>query len=285
MDKTGRRISPLVSTDWLNDHLKDSGLAILDIRSGDDYQAGHIPNAINVPCASWSTTRNDLFLELPEDGVLFNLIGSAGITVDSSVVVVHKTVDPPRPPFYPLADACRVADTLIYAGIANAAILDGGHDKWAGEKKALSTDLIVPLPVKYQGKTDKEMFVSREYVQERIGKSLILDVRDADVYFGVTIEPPAPRAGHIPGAKSLPTPWVWNADGTYKSPEVLREMASGILGEDVSGEIIIYCGVGGYASTWWFILTQMLGYRNVKFYDGSAQEWVRYHEMVKYKWE
>jgi thiosulfate/3-mercaptopyruvate sulfurtransferase len=285
MNQTSRTIDPLVSTDWLAEHLQDPGLVILDIRSGGEYLAGHIPSALQIPAALWSTMRDFLHLELPDDEVLFNLIGSAGITGNSKVVVVHKVVDPTRRMNSLLADASRVADTLIYAGIRQAAILDGGYDRWKNEGRKISNALILPLPATYQGEADKDMLVSREHVQESIGKALMLDARDADVYFGATVEAFAPKAGHIPGAKSLPATWIWNADGTFKKAEVLRELVSEMIKKDTSGEIIVYCGIGGYASAWWFVLTQMLGFSNVKLYDGSAQEWIRYADMVGYRWE
>jgi thiosulfate/3-mercaptopyruvate sulfurtransferase len=285
MDKTVRSIDPLVSTEWLAEHLQDPGLVILDIRSGGDYLAGHIPNAIQIPAGLWSTVRDFLDLELPDEDVLFYLIGCAAITDNSTVVVVHRTEDPARRTTYLLADASRVADTLIYAGIQNTAILDGGYDKWKNEGRKVSAAMILPLPASYRGEVNKGMLASREYIQEHTGKCLIIDARDPEVYFGATVEAFAPKAGHIPGAKNLPAAWIWNADGTYKKEEILRELASGIIEKDTSGEIIIYCGVGGYASTWWFVLTQMLGFRNVKLYDGSAQEWIRYYDMVKYQWE
>lgn len=73
---------------------------------------------------------------------------------------------------------------------------------------------------------------------------------------------------------------------TFKTPELLGDMAAGVI-QDCgvrSREIIVYCGVGGYASAWWFVLTQVLEYENVKFFDGAAQEWVRDHDMVAFRW-
>ena len=282
-----RLIDPIVSTDWLaaNSGLQD--LVILDIRGGGDYAAGHIPKAINVPftdpfSSEWVVSDpNGLWLQLPEKAALFNTIGSRGIKKDSLVVIVTTTGAPP----YPLANATRVADTLIYAGVKNVAILDGGYPKWVAEGKSTTTEIPVVQPIPYRAKVDEEMFVAIEYVRKHIGKALIIDARDADVYFGVTIEPFADKAGHIPTARSLPTPWMWNPDGTYKDAEILGAMASGVIGRHEASEIIVYCGVGGYASSWWFVLTQVLGYENVKIYDGSAQEWVRYYDMVPYQWD
>ena len=285
-----RSIDPIVSTDWLaaNSGLQD--LVILDIRGGADYAAGHIPKAINVPftdpfSSEWVVSDpNGLWLQLPDKTALFNTIGSRGIKRDSLVVIVTTTGEPP----YPLANATRVADTLIYAGVKNVAILDGGYPKWVAEGKPKTTETPVVQPILYRAKVDEEMFVSREYVRKHIGRVLIIDARDADVYFGVTIEPFADKAGHIPSARSLPTPWMWKLDGEsyiYKDTETLSAMASGVIGKHKASEIIVYCGVGGYASSWWFVLTQVLGYENVNIYDGSAQEWVRYYDMVPYQWD
>ncbi|MCL6478383.1 MAG: hypothetical protein K6T65_08195 [Peptococcaceae bacterium] len=282
-----RTIDPVVSTDWLAANSGLKNLVIIDIRSADDYAKGHIAKAINVPfvvpTSAWITMRGDLLLELPNEAQLFETIGSCGITGDSLVVIVTTTATPPNPP-YPLANATRVADTLIYAGIKNVAILDGGYAKWTAEGKPTTTEVPKVNKVTYKGNVNKEMFVSAEYVQKHMGSSVIIDARDANVYFGVKTEPFANKAGHIPTARSLPTPWMWNEDGTYKQKAVLEEMASGVIDENKDKEIIVYCGVGGYASSWWFVLTQILGYENVKFYDGSAQDWVKNNFMVTYKW-
>jgi thiosulfate/3-mercaptopyruvate sulfurtransferase len=285
---SSRALDPIVSTDWLAANQGMKNLVVLDVRSAKDYGAGHIPNAVNVPFAvpvsAWIVMRNDLLLELPEETALFSTMGSCGIKPDSRVVIVSTTANPPNPP-YPLADATRVADTLIYAGVKNVAILDGGYPKWAKEGKPTTTEVPNVNAATYKGKTNKAMFVSKEYVQKHRGKAVIVDARDTDVYIGIVMEPFANKPGHIPSAKSLPAPWIWNPDGTYRDAKMLGVAASGIISKNKSKEIIVYCGVGGYASSWWFVLSQVLGYKNVKFYDGSAQEWVKYYDMVAYKWQ
>lgn len=291
-----RDIDPIVSTDWLYDNLGAEDLVILDVRSPGEYGPGHITGAINSPEGNWYINPPfgpDLpWMELPPVEDLFATIGSAGITGDSLVVVVGRTSDLPPPAFavYALAGATRVADTLLYAGVKNVAILDGGYDKWVADGKPTSDVPVTPALVTYTGKVNEAMFVSKDYVEKRIGKSTIIDARDADVYFGVTQEPWTPYPGHIPSATSLPAPWLWtftDGIGTYKDAGVLREMASGVIGwHGFSKEIIVYCGVGGYASTAYFVLSEVLGYKNVKIYDGSAQEWTAQGEpVVLYKWE
>jgi thiosulfate/3-mercaptopyruvate sulfurtransferase len=214
-------------------------------------------------------------------------IGNLGISKGSQVVVVTAP-NPGEPPFYGFANATRVALTLIYAGVKNVAILDGGYPKWAVELRPISTVSTTATPVTYQAKVNKEMVASIDYVRRHIGRAVIIDARDAEVYFGEATEFFAPKEGHIPTARSLPTPWIWKLDSDnyiYKDAEILSAMASGVIGRHKVKEIIVYCGVGGYASSWWFVLTQVLGYQNVKIYDGSAQEWVSYYDMVPYQWD
>ena len=298
-----RTIPPIVDTGWLEANLNQEGLVIVDIRGPDVYGAGHIPGSINEPFVNPFDTKwvvsefEGLWLELPKKEDLFKTIGDLGITRESLVVIVTAS-NPGEPPFYGLCNATRVADTLIYAGVKNVAVLDGGYPKWVADGLLTTTDVPMVTPVTYQGKVNKAIFVSIDYVLRHIWKADIIDARDADVYYGATIELPfAPKAGHIPNAASLPGPWVWNlnSDGTYytyKDPETLAAMASGVIHEPrgykgyCDREIIVYCGVGGYASIWWFVLTQVLEYKNVKFYDGAAQEWIKLgYDMVPYQWD
>ncbi len=285
----GREIPPVVSTDWLAAHLHLSRLIVLDVRSPELYRAGHIPKAINVPEGLWYVNppfgEEFPWMEMPPKEYLFELIGSAGITSNSLVVVVGGTSGPLTPlplALYSTAGITRVAITLLYAGVVNVAVLDGGYEKWVLEGKQTTTEPTVSSPIKYDGTLLTEMVVSKEYVLSRLEKAVIVDARDIEVYLGLVQEPWTVRLGHIPTAKSLPTPWLWNLNldasvnviyTEYKSYDFLKALAYDTVGSDLYKEIIIYCGVGGYASTLFFVLKEMLGYINVRMYDGSAQEW------------
>ncbi len=281
-----RSIDPIVSTDWLQTQLPSGELVIIDIRWAEEYAAGHIPGAISVPFAivsPWSDCTDDLLLELPAEAELLKLLGDCGLTGKSKVVIVGRVEEPPAPP-YPLADAVRVAATLIYAGVEDVAVLAGGHAKWVAEGRETTTEVPEITPLAYTGAVNRDMFVSTEYVKDHIGKAVLVDSRDPDQYFGASIDPFADMRGHIPTARSLPLVWVWEADGTYRPKELIEGMATGVIGANRDQEIITYCGVGGYASTWWFLLTQMLGYTNVKIYDGSMEAWVKEHPLVLCTW-
>ena len=233
---SGRDIAPVVSTDWLEKNLTNPKIVMVDIRKAEEYKQGHIPNAVNLSLGSWAIKKKGLDLELPENDALFGLIGSAGIKEDTIVVVINKTDTD-----FDRVDATRVAWTIIYGGVENVAILDGGYNKWLQEKKSLSTEMAKPNAVVYKGKVNKAAgLVSKEYVLSKLDKSIIIDARAPDAYFGVSKPPYAERAGHIRGAVNLPSQWIFSKEGTVKGKEELNAMVAGVIGEDTSKEIILY---------------------------------------------
>jgi thiosulfate/3-mercaptopyruvate sulfurtransferase len=192
---------------------------------------------------------------------------------------------------YGTAGITRVAITLLYAGVRNVAILDGGHDKWVADGYSTESGTITPTPITYSGTVKSGMIVSMQYVNFKIGKSIIVDGRDPEVYSSCLIlEPWDAEGGHIPTARNMPAPSLWNikADGgglatyiTYKDMGALKKIASDVIGKAKGGEIIVYCGIGGYGSTLYFVLSRVLGYDHVKLYDGSAQEWTQFGMPVE----
>lgn len=297
-----RAIDAIVSTQWLEDNIDNPNLVILDVRETDCYTAGHIPGSVHFPAyPNWFVNflgEEKPWMELPENEVLFTTIGNAGITDNSTVVVISRSVDSPTfgPARYGVTMAARAAITLIYAGIKNVTMLDGGYAKWAAEGRAISVEPVMPTAVTYSGVVNEAIFVSKDYVEDKVGKSTLVDTRDANSYYGIEQDPSSERAGHIPTSKNLPAPWFWedniNEAGvtscmTWKDINTITEIALTVLGEDRNEEIIVYCGVGGYASPVYYVLTEVIGYTNVKFYDGSMQEWTADPEapVNKYKYE
>lgn len=283
-----RRIEPIVDADWLAANLDASDLSVLDVRPEAAYRSAHVPGAVSapfvVPVSAWVTLRDGLLLELPEERELFSAIGALGIGAHARVVIVSAP-NPGEPPFYGLSAATRVALTLVYAGVRDVAVLDGGFDAWRARGLPTTAEPSTPTPVEYRGVCDAGLLASRADVEARLGRVRLLDARDPEVYFGARVEPFAPRAGHIPSARSLPAPWLWSEALTFHPRAELEAMAAGVIERPKHDELVVYCGVGGYASAWWFVLTQVLGYEDVKLYDGSAQEWVRAGELVAHRWE
>jgi thiosulfate/3-mercaptopyruvate sulfurtransferase len=262
-----RGIPPMVSTDWMAQNIDNSKVIILDIRSVEQYKKGHIPGAISAPLSLWAVSINNLTLELPPDQTLRDLLGKLGIAGDdsSTVAIVNRTETD-----FGRADPMRVAWTLMITGVKNVTVLDGGYTKWAKENRPKSTDVVIPKPVAFAGVSDRSSLASKSDVLGKIGKAIIADNRIPEDYFGITSKP-----GHIKSAVDLPFPWAFTSDGALKSDEELRGMLTGVIGSDPSKEIILYCGVGGYSSAWWYLMTQSFGYKNVRVYDGSFEEWIK----------
>jgi thiosulfate/3-mercaptopyruvate sulfurtransferase len=172
-------------------------------------------------------------------------------------------------------DVTRVAFTLRYAGLENVAILDGGYDKWVAEKKAVSTEAVKAKAKPYKGKFNKQFAVNKDYVMKALGKALIVDVRAPEFYSGEKKLDFVPRTGRIKGAVNLPPGLLYNPDGTYKNKADIEAAAKPIVGTDLSREIIAYCDTGKVCTNWWFALHDLLGYKNVKVYDGSSMEWLK----------
>ena len=262
-----RDIAPIVSTDWLAQNLGNDEIIVLDIRSAEQYKKGHIPGSLSAPLSVWVVESRGLTLELPSDSALTGLLGKLGIKDgDSNSVVVVGRVETD----FGRADATRVAWTCMVAGLKNVAVLSGGYTKWKNENRSVSTDTANPATVVYKGMPNRSWVASKSYVLSRIVKSIVVDTRVPEEYFGVSLKP-----GHIKSAVNLPTPWVFTADGVFKDETDLHAMAKGVIGKNTSKEVLVYCGVGGYASTWWFLLTQVFGYKNVKLYDGGMEEWMQ----------
>jgi len=271
--------SPVVSTDWLQQNLDNPKLIIVDIRKVEDYRTAHIPGAISVFYGTWAIKKGDIDNQLPEDDELVDILSSSGIGPDSIVVVAGATESGPD-----RVNATRVAWTLKYAGVKTVGILDGGHTKWIiREKRPVSTDVVKPKAKPYQGKFNKNLLATKDYVTSQLGKALIVDVREPEFFNGKNKLPFVAKAGRIAGAVNLPTAQVFDKYPpgehletccyTLKPDLQLKNMASGVVGNDLSREIIVYCDTGRVASTWWFILHEVLGYKNVRNYDGSMQEW------------
>jgi thiosulfate/3-mercaptopyruvate sulfurtransferase len=276
-----RDIAPIVSADWLEKSLNAPKLKMVDIRKLEEYKDGHIPGSLNSFFGAWAVKKGTNQNDLPPDDDLADLIGNLGITKDSQVVIVGKSDTPSD-----LVGITRVAWTLAYAGLENVAVLDGGYNKWVADKRPVSKDMAKATAVPFKPAWNKAILATKDYLMKAMKQVLVVDTRLPDAFFGVSKLDFVARAGHVPGAVCLPSVWMYGKDGTFKAKEDLEAMASGVVGKDMAKEMIIYCDTGKFCTGWWFTLTQVLGYKNVKNYDGAMEEWAKDPQapMVKYSW-
>jgi thiosulfate/3-mercaptopyruvate sulfurtransferase len=263
----------LVSTEWLAEHLNEPGTRLVE--SNEDvllYDTGHIPGAVHI---DW---REDLQDPLVRDYIspeaFSALCEKNGITPDTTVI------------FY--GDKSNWwATYALWAfrlfGHTKVKLVNGGRDKWIKEGRALTKEKPKPTHAAYSAPVkrhddDIRAFADDALAQSKAGRPLI-DVRSPGEFKGdVTHMPEYPqegvlRGGHIPGAKSVPWKTACNDDATFKSPAELAKIYSEGCGLKKDDAIIAYCRIGERSSHTWFVLTYLLGYPNVRNYDGSWTEW------------
>jgi thiosulfate/3-mercaptopyruvate sulfurtransferase len=263
----------LVSTDWVAAHQTDAGVRIVE--SNEDpllYPSGHIPGAVEV---DWTRDLNDPVRRDYLGKAGFEaLMRRIGATADTTVV------------FY--GDKNNWWATYAFwvfqlFGHKKARVMDGGRIKWQKEGRPLTTDVPSYPASGYQAgeRDDTTIRAFRDQVLTHVQtKRPLVDVRSPQEFTGERLHMPdypnegALRGGHIPGAANIPWARAINPDdGTFKSAAELKAIYEGEKGLKASDDVIAYCRIGERSSHTWFVLTHLLGYPQVRNYDGSWTEW------------
>jgi thiosulfate/3-mercaptopyruvate sulfurtransferase len=267
----------LVDTDWLEQHLDDPKIRIIEVDEDTTaYEKGHIKGAL---AWNWNT---DLHAPSGRDFVdqqgLTRLLQQAGVDKDTTVVLYGGNNN---------WFASYAYWLLRYLGFGNVKLLNGGRKKWELESRELTSDLgsYNPTDFTISGPVQGDIRAFRDDVLSKVkegsGASFV-DVRSPEEYRGEKLAPdhlPQEQAqvpGHIPGAANIPWAKAANDDGTFKSADELRSLYEG-AGITPDTEVIAYCRIGERSSHTWFVLKQLLGYGDVKNYDGS---WTEYGSLV-----
>ncbi len=262
----------LVSTDWVAAHLNDDGVRLLE--SNEDvllYDTGHIPGAQKI---DWQEDLNDAIVRDYVGRQQFQtLMERLGISNDTTVI------------FY--GDKSNWWATYAFwvfqlFGHTNAKVMDGGRQKWTDEGRELTTDATSYPAASYSApaRNDGAIRALRDEVldHQRAGLPLV-DVRSPAEFSGELLhmadypQEGSLRGGHIAGARNVPWARAANDDGTFKTADELRAIYEDEQGLSGSDNIIAYCRIGERSSHSWFVLTYLLGYGNVRNYDGSWTEW------------
>ena len=260
----------LVTTDWVAQHATDAGVRVVEVDVDTAaYDQGHIPGAVGW---NWTTQLCDtLVRDIVPVNKLEELLGAAGIDNKTTIVLYGDNNN--------WFAAWAFWQLKIY-GHEDVRIMDGGRKKWVAEGRELATDAPQIQKKTYKARTaDNSLRAMLPEVQAAVAgrKASLVDVRSPDEFTGKILAPPGlpetcQRGGHIPGAKSIPWGKNCNDDGTFKSFGDLKEMyaAQGVTGEQ---PVIAYCRIGERSSLTWFVLKHLLGFEDVKNYDGSWTEW------------
>lgn len=265
--------SSLVSTEWVAHHLNDPKVRIIE--SNEDqllYKSGHIPGSVEI---DWVSDLNDtLCRDYVNEGQFQELTSRLGIMPETTVVFYGDKNN------WWAAYAFWVFQLF---GHTNAKIMDGGRLKWQNENRPLTRDIpkidATDSPVRKRFDHKYRAFRD-EVLKHSAAKLPTIDVRSPEEYRGERLHMPdypnegAVRGGHIPGAKSMPWAKAINPeDGTFKSASQLQALYEKGLGLKPSDDVVVYCRIGERSSHTWFVLHYLLGYHNVRNYDGSWTEW------------
>ncbi|MSO56579.1 MAG: sulfurtransferase [Acidobacteria bacterium] len=260
----------LVSTDWVSRHLSDPAVKIAEVDVDTTaYDQGHVPGSAGW---NWTTQLCDtLVRDIAPKAKLEELLGNAGIDNSATVILYGDNNN--------WFAAWAFWQLKVY-GHQDVRLMDGGRKKWLAEGRELSTNAPEAARTTYTAKDpDNALRAFLAEVQDAVkGKTVALvDVRSPAEFTGEILAPPGlpetcQRGGHIPGAKNVPWAKAVNEDGTFRSAGELKQLYGGV---GVSGDkpIIAYCRIGERSSHTWFVLKYLLGYTNVKNYDGSWTEW------------
>ena len=273
---TDRRGQSLVDVDWARKHLDDPNVRFIEVDVDTAaYDSGHLPNAVGW---NWTTQLNDpVTRDLASREQLEELLRASGVN-DDTLVVLYGDSDN--------WFAAWAYWQLKYHGLDNVRLLDGGRKKI----EAAGLPLIAEVPAPPRGTitlaelTREELRAYRDQVLGglRRGDRALVDVRSPEEYRGELAAPAhlpqerAQRKGHIPGAVNVPWAKAVAEDGTFKSDDELEQLYGG-NGVTADKEVVVYCRIGERSSHTWFVLSELLGYPNVRNYDGS---WTEYGSLV-----
>ena len=265
----------LVETDWFEEHVKDPGIRVIEVDEDTEaYEKGHIDGAVG-----WNWTT-DLHAKVGRDYVdqseLSELLSAAGVGPDTTVILYGGNNN---------WFAAYAYWVLKLRGFDNVKLLNGGRKKWELESRQLTQDpaSVTASGFSISGSERGEIRALRDEVLGKVGgETGFVDVRAPEEFRGEKLAPdhlPQEQAqvpGHIAGAANIPWAKAANEDGTFKGADELRALYEG---EGITGnrEIIAYCRIGERSSHTWFALQELLGYPNVKNYDGS---WTEYGSLV-----
>jgi thiosulfate/3-mercaptopyruvate sulfurtransferase len=266
----------LVETDWVKANLGKPGIKLVEIDVDTKaYDVGHIRGAVGF---NWRTDLQDqLRRDIIGKEAFEKLVGGAGISPQDTVVLYGDNNN------WFAANGFWLFKVF---GHKDVRLMNGGRVKWQNESdKELTTERPNPKPVPYkvtQIHPELRALLPDVLQAAKSEGSNLVDVRSLDEFTGKVIAPPgmnetAQRAGHVPGAKSIPWGTPVAADGRFKSVDELRTIYLEEKGVDASRPTIAYCRIGERSSHTWFVLTYLLGLKNVRNYDGS---WTEYGSMI-----
>lgn len=274
----GVQAEPLVTTQWVADNLNNPKVVLIDLRNKIDggsyetYVQGHIPSSLHSDYLQdgWRVGRDGVVGLLPTANQFETLARGLGVNKDSHVVVIPAGVSSTD-----FGSSARAYWTFKVFGHDNVSILDGGYTAWqqAFPNRIETGAPRTITPGNFVATFQPALYASTAQVSDAVGREdvVLLDGRTTEQYNGDAKHPRAKTAGHIPGAVLLSQAEGYNpSTNRLKTATELSTLYGNVVGDKA---VVSYCNTGHWASTNWFILSEVLGRNNVKLYDGSMVAW------------
>lgn len=272
----------LVSSQWLNDHLEDPSLMLIDVRSSIDnggdrarFEEAHIPGSLysSYTDDGWRENRGGVTGLLPSVSALERLVGSLGVTPDHHVVVI-----PAGSGATDFGSAARVYWTLKYLGHEQVSLLNGGFKGWQSAGLPIASGSPEYHPVRYVSNARPELLAEIPEVESRIATrpQSLVDARPHAFFTGQTQAGPVAAPGTLPGAINLEhQSFLVERDGVwFLDTDLLdRQLAANSLTD--ASDLVTFCNTGHWAATDWFAFSEVAGLENISLYDGSMAEWAQ----------
>jgi len=263
----------LVSVEWLAKNLHHNNMVVLDVSTFTHYEKGHIPGAVKA-FGPWQTmNENFIGFMMPPVADLETMLCGYGVNNDSQIVLYDEGVTAED-----TAKSARALWSLHALGHTRVAILDGGFAAWEFEEQAVSQKAATPLKGNFTASIQTDKVVDLAQVKKKLGTVVLVDSRLPEEHFGHEKKSHIKRAGHLPGSMLWPAAYMTNAGielspSYFKDREILAKMAMGVgIPTDKQSEIIVYSNHGLSAALEYFTLHDLLGYSNVRIFDGSVLE-------------
>ena len=280
----------LVTIEWLSKHLNDKGLVILDVRTFPKYIKSHIPGAIRA-FGPWQKTNAKFigFMTPPVDQ-LENMLRDYGVSNDSLIIIYDQGMTSSD-----TSKSARALWTLHYLGHSKCAILNGGFNAWEQKEKSITAKPTVPMTGTFKANVVPNKLITLDDVKRKLGKKnccIIVDLRQPHEHFGHEKKSYISRFGHLRGSLLMPAAYM-TIGGQDFSPAYLRsknrlkQMVSGCgIPANPNVEIIVYSNKGLDAALGYFVLNNILGYKNVRLFDGSMLEASKDKDVpiTRYSW-
>ncbi|MDH4944933.1 rhodanese-like domain-containing protein [Sulfurimonas sp. C5] len=271
----------LVSPQWLANNLHNNNIRIVEVSDEQNFELQHIKGAVHTSISQWRI-KNGTYLTIRSTKEIEEEIRKLGIDADKHVVLYAPIITPKD-----YLKATYIYWALNYFGVTKVSVLDGGLNNWISQGFPTTQETNSVQKTDFHANIDSSKIANLDYVKSHLGKIPMLDARPSDKYLGITPTATVKRDGHIAGAMSYSWNYSVTTDYILKSKKELNALFKNGYKLNKNKELLVYCTGGLETSFNYFVLSGVLGYKQVRLYDASMKQWGNLDNtpMNKYRYE